>query len=355
MRHLFLLLVLSASTSNAQIDSAAFREGRASHPEEYCFGLYSEIEEISTYISRIDQIRVELPSERRVNEVADSCILGIHICRADLSRNSLGEWPKSEFLVVLVRSWLDKVESMFTEKLKPVAKLLSRPVEQWNAAEIKLEEQWIRALEHFKDFDENLKDFMWEFAEANSFEAYYIYDPLSETMEENTDFEIASESFRQGRASDGQEFYAGLLAEIILVDVAYRTMEELDADDAPAEEIHAMIDKCLEYIHASKMAIASYDENRWPKQKTFNLLSFAWLEGIAGMLENYAKPLAEAMAKPDDDWTDEEYAIYESWQAAYDVFLEVDNNWVMFQHEYAEANGFTLNEETINVDALIEK
>lgn len=355
MRPILLLLVCGISTSFAQIDSTAFRAGRASNPEEYCLGLYNEIREVRSFISFIEKRKLNLPTESRINEVGDSCILTIQTCRANISKNPLSEWPKQEYLVVLARAWLEKVENMISNELRPLAGVFSKPEEQWNAAEIKLEEQWDLALDNYTNFDEGLKDFIRKFAAANSFEPDYLNDLSSLRLEDNDDFASASESFRQGRASSGEEFFSGLLAEIILVDVTYRTMEELDQDDAPAEEIHAMIDKCLEHIHASKMAISSYDENRWPKQKTFHVLSFAWLEGIGGMLENYARPLAEAMAKPDDAWTDAEYTIYESWQATYAVFLEVDENWVAFQHEYAEANGFTLSDETIDVDALIEK
>ncbi|OFZ65662.1 MAG: hypothetical protein A3D92_00510 [Bacteroidetes bacterium RIFCSPHIGHO2_02_FULL_44_7] len=355
MKHFFLLLIFSTSGSYAQVDPTAFRFGRASNAEEYCSGLYTGIQEVNAYISRIEELEFDLPTAARINELVDSCILAIQTCRTAISKNAPGEWPKHEFLIVVANAWLDKVENMFTHELRPLAEVLSKPEEQWNAAEIKLYDKWDLALDSFTDFDQGLKDFVRKFAKANNFDTPFLGDPLTQILDEKIHFEAATASFRQGNATSGEEYFSGLLSEIILVDVAYRTIEELDEADAPVEEIRAAIDKCLADIHASKLAIAAYDENKWPKQNTFNLISFAWLEGIAGMAENYAKPLAEAMSKPDDQWTDEEYSIYESWQSTYEVFLEVDAKWVAFQHEYAEANGFTLSNETIDVDALIEK
>jgi len=355
MKHFFLLLVFSISSSYAQIGPTAFLEGTASSAEEYCLGLHMSIQEVRSFVQEIEQYEIEIPTVVRIHEVIDSCVLAVQTCRISISKNTMGEWPKHEFLNVLANAWLNKVETMFTNELPSLVEILSKPDEQWTTAEIKLYEKWELAHESYTDFDKSLKDFFRKFTKANDFDTAYLGDAFTLTPEDKSDYFEATASFRQGKASTGEEYFSGLLAEIILVDVAYRTIEELDQVDAPAEEIRKAIDLCLEYIHASKFAISVYDENRWPKQKTFNIISFAWLEGIGAMLENYAKPLAEAMSKPDDQWTDEQYSIYESWQSAYDVFLEVDANWVAFQHEYAKANDFTLSDETIDVDALIEK
>lgn len=178
-------------------------------------------------------------------------------------------------------------------------------------------------------------------------------DALDNVLETQDDFEAASTSFHEGKAQTGEEFFAGLLAEIIIADVKYREMEEADNQDASEADITLLIDECLKAIEHLRQSLALYVPERWPRQQEFSDLSLEWVMGIEGMLNDFARPLAAAMAKPDEEWSDDEYALYEKWQAAYDVFLEVDARWVAFQHTFAEENDFTLSEETIDVGAMV--
>jgi hypothetical protein len=180
-------------------------------------------------------------------------------------------------------------------------------------------------------------------------------DSLEQVLDDLESFDNATNSFAEGNAKNGEEYFSGLLAEVIEVDVKYREMEELDNMDASEKEINAALDSCLLSIKEARKAIDKYKDKDWPKRADFHELTIEWFAGIEGMVKKYARPLAKAMSKPDEEWTDDEYSLYEEWQEAYDKFLEVDARWVAFQHEYAAANGFTLSDETIDVDALVEE
>lgn len=178
---------------------------------------------------------------------------------------------------------------------------------------------------------------------------------LTDALEDIDDFDNAATSFADGNAKTGEEYFSGLLAEVINVDVKYREMEELDQMDASEKEINAALDSCLLIMKDARKALNKYKSKDWPKRAEFHDLTLEWFDGIEGMVKKYARPLAGAMSKADDEWTDEEYALYEEWQEAYNDFLEVDARWVAFQHTYAAANGFSLSSETIDVDALVEE
>lgn len=180
-------------------------------------------------------------------------------------------------------------------------------------------------------------------------------DSLEQVLDDLESFDNAANSFAEGNAKNGEEYFAGLLAAVIEVDVKYREMEELDNMDASEKEINAALDSCILIIKDSKKALDKYKGKDWPKRAEFHDLTIEWFDGVEGMVKKYARPLAKAMSKADEDWTDEEYALYEEWQEAYDEFLEVDARWVAFQHDYASANGFVLSDETIDVDALVEE
>ena len=178
---------------------------------------------------------------------------------------------------------------------------------------------------------------------------------LDEILEDKEDFDAAVNSFAEGNAKDGEEYFSGLLAEVIEVDVKYREVETLDEMDAPVEKINATLDSCLHIIKEAKVALNKYKNKDWPKRAEFHDLTLEWFAGIEGLVNDYLRPLAEPMSKPDEDWTDDEIELYEEMQDAYYDFLDVDERWVEFQHTYAAANGFQLGTETIDVDALVEQ
>lgn len=174
-------------------------------------------------------------------------------------------------------------------------------------------------------------------------------------MNSNEDFVSAVELFYDGEASSGKEYYAGVLAEVVLIDLKYRIMEELDNVDASEREILNSINNCLDQINHCRFAIKQYADKKWPEKDELNRLTHRWINSIESMMDDYAKPLAAPMAKPDEEWNDEEFELYERWNDSYDAFLIVDDEWVQFQYVYAIANGFILDDETIDIDGMVEE
>lgn len=178
---------------------------------------------------------------------------------------------------------------------------------------------------------------------------------LNKELDNNASIHNAANSFAEGNAKDAQEYFSGLLAEVIAVDIKYREMEELDIMNASEEEINASIDSCLILVNMGRKALKKYEDKTWAKRKDFHNITLEWFDGIEKMVKQYAKPLAGAMSLPDEEWTDENYELYDEWQDAYDEFLDLDARWVDYQHEFAKANGFSLATETIDVDALVDE
>lgn len=178
---------------------------------------------------------------------------------------------------------------------------------------------------------------------------------LEDALESIEDFNDATNSFADGNAKTGEEYFQGLLASVIAADVKYREMEELDKMDASEKEITGALDSCIVIMNDARKALNKYKSKDWPKRAEFHDLTLEWFDGLEGLIKNYMRPLAKAMSKPDEDWTDEEYDLYAEYEEAYDDFLEIDERWVAFQHEYAAANGFVLGTNTIDVDALVEE
>ncbi len=176
---------------------------------------------------------------------------------------------------------------------------------------------------------------------------------LDSSMVELPDFVMSCEAFEQGEASTGEQYFTGLLAEVIRIDVYYQKMIAADNRDASAQTITSIIDSALISIESTRKALDVYLDKDWPKRKTFHYLTIQWIEAMEAMLINYAKPLTIPMSRPDETWTDQEIEIYDEWLSTYELYLELDSHWVAFQNEYAEANGFTLGTETIDIDELM--
>lgn len=178
---------------------------------------------------------------------------------------------------------------------------------------------------------------------------------LENILEDKEDFDAAANSWANGNAEDGEQYFFGVQAEVIEVDVKFREIEMMDEMDADAKEIDALLDSTMLIIEESKKAMKQYDGKDWPKQKELNEITIEWFDGIEMLVKDYLRDLAPAMAKPDEDWTDEEIDLYTEYLDAYDEYLDIDERWVEFQHEYAAANGFSFGTETIDVDALVEQ
>lgn len=180
-------------------------------------------------------------------------------------------------------------------------------------------------------------------------------DILGEVLTDKEDFDAAVKSFGEGGATDGREYFDGVLAEVVGVDVKFREVLSLDEMDASEEEITAVLDSAVHKIKEGREALNLYADKNWPKRAEMHDLTMEWFTSIEGLINNYLYKLAGPMSKPDDTWTDADYDLYDEYADAYENgYLEVDNRWVDFQYEYADANNFEIS-GTIDEEALVEE
>ncbi|MGB1102461.1 MAG: hypothetical protein ACPG21_02415 [Crocinitomicaceae bacterium] len=179
-------------------------------------------------------------------------------------------------------------------------------------------------------------------------------DALDTQLTDSESVEEASKSFGEGGATNGEEYFSGIVAEVVGVDVKFREITELDKMDASAEEITKVLDEGKEKIEAGRKALDIYSDATWPKRKEFHDITLEWFASIEALMDDYLYDLATPMAKPDDEWTEEEVDFYNEYIVALEAYYEVDNRWVEFQYEYASANGFEIG-GTIDEDAMVSE
>lgn len=180
-------------------------------------------------------------------------------------------------------------------------------------------------------------------------------DALNQIMESQDDFQEATVSFEDGGATNGEEYFFGVQAEVVEIDLKLREVENLDEMDATVEEFNTHYDTMLVMVEDCKKAMDKYKGKGWPKQDELQALTIEWVDAVKGLVNDYLKKLAAPMSVPDDQWKDADFDLYDEYLLAYETYLEVDSRWVDFQYEFASANGFQLSDETIDMDALIEE
>jgi len=180
-------------------------------------------------------------------------------------------------------------------------------------------------------------------------------DALNQIMDDKEDFEAAVVSFEDGGATNGEEYFFGVQAEVVDIDVMLREVESFDETDASKEEFAIHYDTMLVMIDDCKKAMKQYEGKGWPKQEQLQALTVEWVDAVAALVNDYLKPLAAPMSIPDDQWKDKDFELYDEYLLAYEAYLEIDSRWVDFQYEFATANNFQLSDETIDMDALIEE
>lgn len=180
-------------------------------------------------------------------------------------------------------------------------------------------------------------------------------DALNQIMNDQEDFQEATVSFEDGGATNGEEYFFGVQAEVVEIDVKLREIDNLDEMDATEAEFKEHLDTMVIMIDACKKAMDLYKGKGWPKQDELQALTVEWVDAVKGLIDNHLRGLAAPMSIPDDQWTDANLEAYDAYAVAYEEYLEVDSRWVDFQYTYAAANGFQLSSETIDMDALIEE
>jgi hypothetical protein len=179
-------------------------------------------------------------------------------------------------------------------------------------------------------------------------------DALGNQLSDAASVEEASKSFGEGGATNGEEYFSGIVAEVVGVDVKFREVTELDKMDASEEKIKEVLDDAKQRIADGRKALDMYSDKTWPKRKEFHDLTIEWFASIESLVDDYLYDLAAPMAKPDEEWTDEEVDFYNEYMVALEDYYEVDNRWVDFQYEYASANNFEIG-GTIDEDAMVSE
>ncbi len=168
-------------------------------------------------------------------------------------------------------------------------------------------------------------------------------------------FDEDAESFAEGKASTGEEYFFGVLAEVVEIDIKLREISELDEVDAELSAFEETMDECLELIDGARDAMELYTSEDWPLRSEFHDITEDWFDAVEGLVVDYLQDLADPMSRPDDSWTDDDYELYDEYAEAYKEYLEIDGEWVDYQFTFADANGFALSEtETIDIDAMVD-
>jgi len=180
-------------------------------------------------------------------------------------------------------------------------------------------------------------------------------DALDTKMEDKDDFDDAIVSFADGEATTGEQYFFGVQAEVVEIDVKLREMEDLDAMDAPVSDFNASMDEMIEMINGTRKALDLYKTKDWPKRQELHDLTIEWVAGVETLVNDYLRDLAEPLSGPDDNWSDSNLELYEKYIEAEETFYaDIDDRWVQFQDVFAAANGFELSDEAIDMEALIE-
>jgi hypothetical protein len=173
--------------------------------------------------------------------------------------------------------------------------------------------------------------------------------------EDKEDYRVAMLSFHQGKATNAEEYFFGILAQVIWIDVKYNAVEYLDSANVSPTQFKLHFDFMNSMIEDCKRAMKTYEGRGWVKQKELQDLTVEWLDAMMLLVNDYMRPLAEAMSLPKTSWTTIHLALYEKFLLAREDYFDVDNRWVDFQYVYAAANGFDLSDETIDLDPLIQE
>lgn len=168
----------------------------------------------------------------------------------------------------------------------------------------------------------------------------------------------AAAGFSEGLSSTGQQYFSGLLAEVIEVDVKFKEVERMDDLDADAEKIKETLDATLNKIDEGREAIALYESENWPQRAEFHTLTEEWFDTIENLVNDHLYDLAEQLSRPEDTWTQDDWTTYEMYLVDLEAFYEVDKRWVAFQFIYADANKFEIgqpiDEEAMVNDAMVD-
>ena len=163
------------------------------------------------------------------------------------------------------------------------------------------------------------------------------------------------EEFDNGKSIDAVNFFRGVVEHVVRIEVLFRKIEILDSiQTTPIGPFK----KCIEDISSEskdfKKILAKYEKPIFEYQNAFVSLTHKWVNEIMYMIDTHISKLIAFYIIKDEDWTDDQIALYDFYAEDYKVYAAIDDLWVEAQYTFAEKNDFELAEEEINVNDRIE-
>ena len=181
-------------------------------------------------------------------------------------------------------------------------------------------------------------------------------DALEAQIDTLDEILAAGGSFNEGNAATAEQYFFGVQAEVVEIDIKMAEIDKLDQMDADVEEFNAVIDSALHIMTECRKAMALYEDKNWAKKDKLNELTHEWFDGMVDIINNYVKDLAEPMSRPDEDLTDDEFDLFAEYYAALEEFYaDIDMRWVEFQYEYGDEHGIVFGDESYDVEELAEE
>ncbi len=115
---------------------------------------------------------------------------------------------------------------------------------------------------------------------------------LNTPITDKESIDKAAKSFAEGGATDGREYFDGVLAEVVEVDVKFREVLSLDEMDASEKRIKKVLDTAISMIEGGREALAIYKDENWPKRKEMHNLTMEWFSSVESLINDYLYDLA---------------------------------------------------------------
>lgn len=347
--------------------SASFEEGNADTPSRYYSGILAGMVHVDEFLNTFMLFDDENAPTYRFRENIAECLSIINQTRNSLNQYKFHKWALQKKMYGKTLDWLKAVEGLMTDYMIKLADPLSRSDSTWVEEEFKFYDRYLKEYEKFFKIDDDWVAFQYVFAEENDFDVegeveigevgrVFATDTsftAAEIERELQDLKDEAESFAQGNAADGFVYFQGILAQLVLIDLDIRRFEILDDKNASVKKITENGDTCLTSIKALHESMAFYTEASWPLREQMHENTVRWLNSVEILVNEYYFKMAEALSRSDDTWTDADWEFYERYLVAMENYYTVDEEWVEFQYEYAEANDFEIG-WIIDEDALLE-
>ena len=178
-------------------------------------------------------------------------------------------------------------------------------------------------------------------------------NPLDVKLQHKSDYEAAAQSFSKGEAEDAQQYYLGILSEIVLIDGYLQQFVQLDKVDAPIAQFQQTIRSCESGIERTKKSLKLYKKNKWALREKMERRTLNWVNSVQSLIDRYIVDLDEPFSREDSTWVEADYSLYKKYVYAYEDYLDIDQQWVDFQYEFAKANNFSIKGEIDPADIVV--